>query len=112
MQICDFGSARKYYHTTNKTILGTYPWTAPEVSIISLPKKLRAWVRSQLSFTSTPDLEWYTSNIFSLSTWNGNTTSFLHYCSWNAVHNTTGNKLVISIIFLASFYTLVILIYC
>jgi len=41
VKICDFGSARKYYHTTNKTILGTYPWTAPEVSIILLPKKLR-----------------------------------------------------------------------
>jgi len=66
MQICDFGSARKYYHTTNKTILGTYPWTAPEVSMISLPKKLRAWVRSQLSFTSTPDLECILSTFFHL----------------------------------------------
>ena len=32
-QICDFGSARKYHHTTTKSIHGTYPWTAPEVTI-------------------------------------------------------------------------------
>lgn len=32
-KICDFGSSKFHYHTTNMSLVGTFPWMAPEVSI-------------------------------------------------------------------------------
>lgn len=35
-QICDFGASKFLSHTTHMTVVGTFPWMAPEV-IQSLP---------------------------------------------------------------------------
>ena len=35
-QICDFGASRFHSHTTHMSLVGTFPWMAPEV-IQSLP---------------------------------------------------------------------------
>lgn len=35
-QICDFGASRFHNHTTHMSLVGTFPWMAPEV-IQSLP---------------------------------------------------------------------------
>lgn len=36
LQICDFGASKFLSHTTHMTVVGTFPWMAPEV-IQSLP---------------------------------------------------------------------------
>lgn len=36
LQICDFGASRFVTHTTHMSLVGTFPWMAPEV-IQSLP---------------------------------------------------------------------------
>lgn len=36
LQICDFGASRFHSHTTHMSLVGTFPWMAPEV-IQSLP---------------------------------------------------------------------------
>ena len=33
-KICDFGSSKFHYHTTNMSLVGTFPWMAPEVSTV------------------------------------------------------------------------------
>ena len=32
LQICDFGSSKFHAHTTKMSLVGTFPWMAPEVS--------------------------------------------------------------------------------
>ncbi|MEQ2301611.1 hypothetical protein AMECASPLE_037925, partial [Ameca splendens] len=36
LKICDFGASKFLSHTTHMTVVGTFPWMAPEV-IQSLP---------------------------------------------------------------------------
>ena len=55
-QICDFGSARKYYRTTTKSIQGTYPWTAPEVTTFIAWLKTVHWFRTSGILNNTIQL--------------------------------------------------------
>ena len=50
LQLCDFGSAKEFDHTTIQTGTGTYRWIAPEVTLtsnrLSLPCKLHPMIIS------------------------------------------------------------------
>ena len=34
VQICDFGSSKFHPNTTQMSLVGTFPWMAPEVNIV------------------------------------------------------------------------------